>query len=152
MAKVLGHKAIGWGDAAVDGLLNGVLAGLAMGLYLAASALLWGDAPATVLARFDPSAQPSPVVGTLLHLAVSGVYGALFGIIWEFAGRSRVNVRAWMGGLAYGLLLLAIAATAITSGATWLKAIPFIHVTVAHIIYGLALGYLTGRGKNGARS
>ena len=42
------------GDAAVDGLLAGAAAGIAMAVYLVVAGLLAGEGPASVLARFDP--------------------------------------------------------------------------------------------------
>ena len=42
------------GDAAVDGLLAGAAAGIAMAVYLVVAGLLAGEGPASVFARFDP--------------------------------------------------------------------------------------------------
>ena len=74
------------GDAAVDGLLAGGAAGIAMGVYLAVSVLLLGEGPARMLARFDPAGSAAPVAGVLMHLAVSAVYGLVFGVIYRLAG------------------------------------------------------------------
>ena len=48
------------GDAAVDGLLAGAAAGIAMAAYLVVIGLVAGEGPAVVLARFDPSGRERP--------------------------------------------------------------------------------------------
>jgi hypothetical protein len=134
------------GDAAVDGLLAGGMAGVLMAVYLTVAGLTWGDGIGATLGRFDPGGTANPVVGVIAHLAVSGVYGALFGVGWRLASRARLWPRllayAWPGGLAYGLALWGLAAAVFLPGAaSALRAIPPLHFTVAHIVYGLALGF-----------
>ena len=101
------------GDAAVDGLLAGAAAGIAMAAYLVVTGLLAGEGPAVVLARFDPSGAgaASPLIGAVMHLAVSAVYGLLFGLIYRLIGRGRLAGRAAgaLIGLVYGLVLLLVA-------------------------------------------
>jgi hypothetical protein len=136
------------GDAAVDGLLAGTGAGMAMAATLVAGGLLAGEGPAAVLARFDPSGTASPLTGTLMHLAVSAVYGLLFGVLLRLIARGRPVRRriAVLAGLVFGLvlLLLAQALLATPSGAA-LRMIPASHFTIAHLIYGGVLGGLAGR-------
>ena len=135
------------GDAAVDGLLAGFAAGLAMAAYLVAVHAVAGEGPAAILRRFDPSATASPLTGLLLHLAVAGVYGTLFGLGWRFTGRVRPSkVPAWLWGLAYGLVLLLVAELIPLSGANSpLAEVSLVHFALAHAIYGLVLGYWIGR-------
>ena len=133
------------GDAAVDGLINGVIAGILMTLYLILAGLVTSEGPAQMLARFDPGAEPSPLRGALMHLAVAGVYGVLFGL-----GRRLVRWRSrlpdWLAGLAYGLGVLLIAEVILLPGANSpLRQIPLLHFAVAHVVYGLTLGMRTGR-------
>jgi hypothetical protein len=98
------------GDAAVDGLISGVVAGLAMAAYLIATALLSGEGPGTVLGRFAAGETTSPVTGGLSHLAVSAAYGALFGVGWWMAARHLPRtLPAWLAGFAYALVLLILA-------------------------------------------
>jgi hypothetical protein len=132
----------GWGDAAVDGLLAGVVAGLVMAAYVLVVGMLRGADWQTVLSQFDPGAAPRALNGALTHLAVAGVYGALFGLTWRAVARLVRRVPAWAAGLAYGLLLWGLAALITGSGATggWLRDMPPLHFAVAHAIYGLALG------------
>lgn len=129
------------GDAAVDGLLAGIAAGIAMALYLVVVSL-FGEGVA-VLNRFDPNGA-SPVVGTLMHLAVAGVYGAVFGIFFNWL--RRFNLPAWLSGLAFGLVLFGVAVTIILpSSRSALAGIPMLHLGIAHAVYGLVIGIIVGQ-------
>ncbi|MBI3243239.1 MAG: hypothetical protein HYZ49_13195 [Chloroflexi bacterium] len=131
------------GDAAVDGLLAGGMAGVLMAVYLAVAGLTWGDGIGVTLGHFDPGATASPVVGVISHLAVSGVYGALFGVGWRLVARlwQRLSAYAWLGGLAFGLALWGLAGVVLLPGAaSALRAVPPLHFVIAHIVYGLTLG------------
>lgn len=130
------------GDAAVDGLLGGVAAGIVMAMYLVAVSLIGGEGLA-VLSRFDPNGA-SPMIGTLLHLAVSGVYGAVFGIGWKYA--RRLNVPAWLIGLVFGGALFALAELVLSpTSPSPLAKISFVHFGIGHVIYGLTLGWSVSR-------
>ena len=138
------------GDAAVDGLLAGAVAGVAMAAYLMMIGFAAGDGPAVVLARFDPSGvgAASPLIGGVMHLAVSAVYGLLFGLIYRLIGRGRLAGRAAgaLMGLAYGLALLLVAQElALISAGVPLREISAVHFALAHLIYGLVLGWLVAR-------
>ena len=150
-SKSLIRKETTMGDAAVDGLLAGVVAGLAMAAYLVAIGLVTGEGPATVLARFAPGAGASPMTGVLVHLSESAVYGAVFAVGWRLvARRPRSSLLTVLAGLAYGLVLLLVARAIILPGtASALREIPFVHFAVAHGTYGLVLGFLTGRQPKG---
>lgn len=130
------------GDAAVDGLLGGVAAGAAMAAYLVGVSLFGGEGLA-VLNRFDPNGA-SPVVGALMHLAVSGVYGAAFGIVFKWV--RRFNLPAWLSGTIFGLALFAVATIVILpSSRSALAEIPVVHFAIAHAIYGLVIGIVVNR-------
>ena len=138
------------GDAAVDGLLAGACGGVAMAAVLIASGMLAGAGPASTLARFDPSwaGSASPLAGGLIHLAVSAVYGLLFGVVYRLVGRGRLVGRAGgvVLGLAYGLLLLLVAQGLLSSPAgAALREIPTLPFAVAHLVYGVVLGWLVAR-------
>lgn len=143
--KPLAAKKTTMGDAAVDGLIAGIGAGALMAAVLVVAGLLVGDGPGVVLGRFDPGAAASPVTGGLMHLAVSGVYGALFGL-----GRRLISgwqplsrLPGWLIGLVYGLLLWAVAQASLLSGAeSPLRELPALPFALAHVLYGLALGLL----------
>ena len=130
------------GDAAVDGLLGGVIAGIAMAVYLVVVNLIGGEGFA-VLIRFDPNGA-SPLVGTLLHLAVSGVYGAVFGIGSKWM--SRFNASMWVIGILFGAALFALAVLVILPTSRSATAgIPMVHFGIAHAIYGFVLGWIVNR-------
>ena len=124
----LHHNKSGWGDAAVDGLISGVAAGLLMAVFLLVAGGLGGKSVADVLRQFDPGARPAPLTGAVTHLAVSGVYGILFASLWRPLGRVWGRLPAWLVGLAYGLLLWLLAATITAAranvGGGWLQGIP----------------------------
>ena len=106
--KLTGARQKSLGDAAVDGLFAGVGAGIAMALYLVLAGLFAGENALAVLARFASGANASPIVGALTHLAVSGVYGALFAVLLRampFLNRAP----RWLWGVAFGIILFTIA-------------------------------------------
>lgn len=130
------------GDAAVDGLLAGGMAGGLMAAYLVVAGVMQGEAIGTMLARFDPRADASPVVGLFTHLAVACVYGALFGLGWRVVARVWPLSLAWLAGLTYGLVLLGLAQTLLLpSAASALRVISTVHFAIAHAVYGLAVGF-----------
>ncbi len=145
----LHHTKSGWGDAAVDGLISGVAAGLLMAVFLLVAGAFGGKGLADVLRQFDPGAGPAPLTGAVTHLAISGVYGILFASLWRPLARVWVRLPVWLFGLIYGLLLwlLAAAVTAARAGlgAGWLQGISAAQLAVAHLIYGLALGWSVRR-------
>jgi hypothetical protein len=145
----LHHTRSSWGDAAVDGLISGVAAGLLMAVFLLAAGGLGGRGWEDILRQFDPSVGPSPLTGAVTHLAVSGVYGILFASLWRPLARWWRRVPAWLVGLVYGLLLWLLAATvtAARSSASggWLQGIPPAQLAAAHLVYGMALGWLVRR-------
>ena len=130
-------------DTILDGLFGGLLGGGAMALYL----ILWrwvaGRTPGNVLGLFDGSMQRVALTGALAHLAVSAVYGIVFGLIWRIV---RLRIPGWVAGIAYGLALLMIAQVALlpVSGSP-LAEIPRLHFALAHIVYGAVLGVVSER-------
>ena len=80
------------GDAAVDGLGRGLIAGLLMGAYLLAVGMLSGAALPALMARFAAvDGNPPALIGALTHLGTSAVYGALFGVLWHAAVFSTLD-------------------------------------------------------------
>lgn len=128
-------------EAAADGLLAGLAAGMGMALYLLGAEWLSGIGPAEMFGRFDPGSSGSPVVGALAHLAVSAVYGALFGGLHRLLPIRRNDWRlSALGGLAFGLAVWAGAMLVLLPAASPLRAVTPVHFAVAHAVYGLALG------------
>ncbi len=132
------------GDLAVEGLLNGMLAGLVMAVFLILAGLARGEGPASLLSRFTPSAAGTPVTGVLLHLAVAGIYGAVYAAIWTWLRRRfRQGGSAWLealAGLVYGGLLYLLAGFLLLprTGSS-LKELPALEFLAAHLVYGVAL-------------
>lgn len=129
------------GDSAVDGLIAGLLAGLAMIVALVLMGLAFGDAPGAVLSRFDANSGTSSTIGLLLHLAVAGVYGVIYGVGWHLSRRLwSHHLPAWPFGLAYGLALFFLAEMVLLpgSGSPLLEIMPG-HFSLAHVVYGLTL-------------
>ena len=140
-------REIRFGDAAVEGLLNGILGGVAMAAWVLVVEWMRGIPPQTALGYFDASHGGSPLAGALMHLAVAGVYGIVFGAMAALAARAGfVQARWWWGtllGLLYGLILSGIAQGIIlpeTNAA--LLALPAWAWIGAHLLYGAVLGTL----------
>jgi len=135
-------------NRAVDGLLYGLVGGIAMLVSLIAFALLTGDPPGAMLVRFSTGSSSSPIQGLFSHLAVSAIYGLLFGaVVWpvlrHFSSASWVG---WFGGLAYAVVLLLLAQIAILPGVNSpLAQLPFWQWALSHSIYGFVLGGLFTR-------
>jgi hypothetical protein len=138
------------GDAAVDGLLNGAVAGVVMAIYLMISGVLTGAGLAVTFSAFDLGQGTSPVRGVLIHLAVAAIYGMVFSLIYWLIGRRRPIGRGgtMIGGVTFSLVLWLIAQLAFAAGINVaLGSLPAVHLAVAHVIYGAALSWLTGRAR-----
>ena len=144
-SKPLTQQKIRPGDAAVDGLILGLLAGGAMALYLIGVTLLAGGDVGALLARFDAGEASSPLRGALLHLALSGVYGMLYGLI-DRGLRARIRLPGVWMGILYAAVLFVIAEALLLPGTrSPLLAIPLAHMAIAHALYGATLGVLNAR-------
>jgi hypothetical protein len=129
------------------------MAGLVMVAFLIIAGLLGGVDPSSMMSRFDPSDAASPLTGVLAHMAVAGVYGAIFGLIWRWLIRRRPALGrfGWLIGLIYGLGLLLFAESLTMRGpGSALLAIPRIHFALAHAVYGLVLGLMVQRQQRGS--
>ena len=152
-ATSLPQKDVSPGDAAVSGLFGGLGAGFLMAVFLALVGLLSGRGLGTYLGYFAFGEPAAPLQGLLAHLAVSGVYGLLFGLGWRWMRGKRLrHVPGWMGGLVYGILLWVLALAVILPGTdSPLRLIPPGLLAAAHGIFGLALGFMVG-GKQGKKA
>jgi hypothetical protein len=142
------RKERGVGDTAVDGLIAGITAGVGMALYLVLASWLTGEGPMAALGLFDPARAGNGVTGVLAHLAVSAIYGAIFALLLKGLGQIRPSLFNMSGvaGVAYGLLLFALAWWLMLPAvdAPLLQISP-LHFALAHVVYGLVLGYWLGR-------
>ncbi|MEZ4766879.1 MAG: hypothetical protein R2844_00425 [Caldilineales bacterium] len=134
------------GDAAVGGLFHGLVAGLAMAVYIVLAGLMQGIGPVMIWTRLG-GALDNPVSGLLAHLAVSGVYGVVWGLLWRPLHSRLSRIPAWAAGLVYGLVLMVIAQAAVAALNPLLMDIGLAHRLVAHLVYGLVLGLLTARSQ-----
>jgi hypothetical protein len=132
------------GDAIVAGLFAGLLAGLVMLAYLVITELVAGHPPLVVLGWFASGNNGVPLLGGLMHLAVSGVYGSFYGLIrYAIPGRWRSRLPGWLSGMLYGLFLFAVAELFLLPGTgSPLLAIPGANLALAHLIFGLVLGLI----------
>ena len=140
------HRSVG--DAAVDGLLNGLIAGSIMTIYIALIGVTMGTNLAAVLSAFDLGQGTSPVRGVLIHLAIAAIDGMIFSLIYRLIEQHRTVGQGGsvLIGLVYGLLLWSIAQVAITAGINdSLGSLPVVHLVVAHVIYGVTLGCMARR-------
>lgn len=140
------------GDAAVEGLLNGIAAGVVMGILIVLMELVLGKAPLDVLSAFDVTNSASPLVGAFTHLAVAGVYGVVFGLVALVVGRlagARMTLVLWVAlGALYGMLIFAVAEWFILPRAnSILLAVPPGAFAAAHVVYGVVLAWLSRRSK-----
>jgi hypothetical protein len=132
-----------FGDLAVDGLLQGLAAGAIMLAFLLGVGMLEGVTPAAVLARFGLPGSATALTGLLGHLAVSAVLGLVWGVLYGAVLR-RVPAPAWLLGAGYGLVLYAGAALFVVSATGLADFAPW-QLLLAHLLYGLTLGLLSGR-------
>ncbi len=140
------------GDAAVDGLLNGILGGFVMAVIIVGVETLAGVFPLAVLSYFAISNDASPFAGLFTHVAISGIYGAIFGIIAIPLSRRFAkphNTVLWLvAGALFGLLVFAVAEGIILPRTVSpLRELPLWVFALAHLAYGIVLGWLTSRNK-----
>ncbi len=131
------------GDAAVDGLFSGFIAGFPMAAWVLVVGWLSGDSPSVVLGGFSLTGASDALIGVTTHFSVSAIYGAIFGLISGFLPKRVVMMPA---GLIYGLLLYVIADLILFPGVNdQLMNYPPILLAGGHVLYGLVLSFLVAR-------
>jgi hypothetical protein len=136
-----------FGDTAVDGLLAGVIGGAGMMGYLVVVALLTGQSAAQMVGRFDAAQNGSLMPGLLAHMGVSAVYGMMFALIAQPGRWIRpLPGPRWVQGVVYGLALFGVARALLLPavGSPLLEIAPE-QFAIAHALYGLLLGFRSGR-------
>jgi hypothetical protein len=129
------------GDSAVSGLFAGLSGGAAMAAVIAGFSLLAGQG-IYYLGNFS-NGTPVPVLqGLLMHLAMSGIYGMLYGLIHRQARLGRFQrLPGWLAGLGYALVLWAFAVTVLLPAAhSLILASPWYVFFSGHLAYGAVLG------------
>ena len=140
--SVIRNTPISAGDAAVDGLFGGLLAGLSMAIFLILVGLTIGAGPGVTMSHFDATEGTSPWIGSMLHMAVAGVYGLTFALLYRMVVK---RVPGWLAGLIYGAILFAMARGVLPASGSPLVTIPFWQFGIAHLLYGLVLGAMVGK-------
>jgi hypothetical protein len=146
--------------ALVPGILAGMVAAVVMGLFAAIAAATWRHLPASTPLReiavlAAPSAQQPDsareplVLAGAIHLALGGLFGALFGLAVRAARlRGRAAVAA---GVLYGLVVMALmsalvlpAAGRLSGAGAPISSLPgrvgWLTFAAAHVLFGLVLG------------
>ena len=128
------------GDAAISGLFGGLLGGLAMALVIFLFSLAAGQG-AAYLGYFSTEIPVPPLQGLLMHLAVSCIYGILFGLLLHWTRIDRRKLPGWFSGLVYALGLWVLAVTVMLPlSHSIMLTLPWYVFFGGHIAYGLVLG------------
>jgi hypothetical protein len=131
-----------FGDAAAEGLIGGIAAGIVMIIFLGIAAVLQGDTITSLIGRFRPSEDLPPITGIFSHLAVSAVYGAIFGVFVRMINNWR-HLPSLFLGIVYGVLLaLGAQLFLLPTFDSPLQEIPALIFFTAHLIYGFVLGMI----------
>jgi len=139
-------------QAILDGLFSGFGAGAGMALFMLVVGFASGLGPRDVLVGFSPGPNAGPLAGIVTHLAVSGVYGLIFGLLDYFVFQHiRIMSFPWRGlilGGAYGSILWLFAVGFVLSSNSPMLEFPAIGLVAAHLVYGMILGVLIGRTRS----
>ena len=136
------------GDSAVDGLVAGFVAGVAMGIYLMVVGLRSRIGAWYLIETLVPLDSDNLLYTILLHLAISMIYGAVYGTVISLIRRiSGQRFRSWylvVFAVIYGLALFVFARMALFSiiEQAFFSQNLLLHFLVAHVFYALVLGLL----------
>ena len=129
------------GDSAVSGLFGGLQGGVAMAVVIVIFSLVAGKG-LDYLGYFSSGTPVQPILGLLGHLAVSSIYGMLYGLLRHWIGLDRlVRVPGWLAGLIYALGLWVLAILVILPAAqSAFLTLSWVVFFTGHVAYGLVLG------------
>lgn len=146
--KSISAKSTTASDAVIDGLVAGVISGVVMLAFILIVEIVVSDvSPSQTLSWFVPERSQPPLFGGLIHIAISAIYGMVFGWIWNLV-RDHLpwRVPAWLLGLIYSMAIFIFGIWVILPGInSALLVIPSWLFGFAHAVYGLLLGWLVGR-------
>ena len=77
----LNSQRITIGETAVDGLISGIWAGIAMAFFIIIAGWMAGDSLLVSVRRFSINPTTTPLITVITHVAISAVYGLLFALI-----------------------------------------------------------------------
>jgi hypothetical protein len=129
------------GDSAASGLFSGLQGGLAMAAVIGFYSLLAGQGLG-YLGYLSSGAPVMPLVGLMMHLAVSSIYGMLYALVRRW---TRLDHAAWLPGwlagsiYAVGLWIFAVTFLLPTAHSLILT-LPWYVFFSGHVTYGLVLG------------
>lgn len=141
--EMLHEQRASLGMAAVNGLFNGLLAGVMMALYvvLVVQVVVGGDW--AYMNYLDILNRDPPNQAVLAHLAISAAYGVVYVLLirWTHLDRQDVLPR-WLAGMVYGFFLwLMNFAWILPKDNFVLGPLPSGYLLFAYLIYGLVLGF-----------
>ena len=116
--KSMSAKSTTASDAVIDGLVAGVISGVVMLAFILIAEFVFSDvSPSQTLSWFVPERTQTPLFGGLIHIAISAIYGMVFGWIWNLV-RDRLPWRlpAWLLGLAYSMAIFLLGIWVILPG------------------------------------
>ncbi len=130
-------------DAVVNGLFNGLLGGIAMAAVIAVFSLLNGRG-LDYLGNFAAGTPVLPLMGLVMHLAVSCIYGMFYALGRHWGKLNRLSwLPGWLAGLAYALGLWVFAVLILLPAAhSLILTMPWVVFFAGHAVYGLVLGSL----------
>ncbi len=129
-------------EAVVNGAFYGLLAGVFMELYVLLAGMVVAGSDWAYVRYLDLAHSGSPWQIIFTQLAVSVVLGAVFGLFcsWSRLVQERV-LPTWLAGLAYSMLLWALAAALILPKDHYtLSTLSSVYLLFAYMVYGLLLG------------
>ena len=130
------------GEAAVNGVFGGLLGGMLMALYVLLAGQVVADSKWAYVGYLDLAHSGSPLQIIFTQLAVSAVYGAIFGLVcyWIKSGQPDLLPR-WLVGLAYGMALWMLAVGFILPKDNFtLSPLSAVYLLFAYLVFGLVLG------------
>ena len=112
-----------------------------MAVVIAGCSLMAGQG-FSYLGNFSSGAAVPPLQGLLMHLAMSAIYGMLYGLLHRWIGTGRLQrFPGWLVGLVYALVLWGFAVTVLLPAARALiLTLPWPVFFSGHVAYGLVLG------------
>jgi hypothetical protein len=133
------HKTAG--DIAVSGLLGGLVGGLVMALVIVMFSLVGGHG-ISYLGFFSNTTPGLPVQGSLMHLAVSCIYGMFYNLLRSWIKVDRLKqLPGWLTGLVYALILWGFAVLVLLPAShSMILTLPWWVFFSGHVAYGLVLG------------
>jgi uncharacterized membrane protein YagU involved in acid resistance len=134
----------------VPGAIAGLIAGVVMAMWAMIVAAVMGVgllAPPQMIAepffgpyRMGTFSAAAFVVGLMVHMMFSAVFGVIFALIWQRIARG--GVVAVLGGMVYGVIVWAVMGYVVSPivGAHITQEMPTWAWIVAHLMFGVVLG------------